>query len=108
MSMTDVKKFIKAVDKDPELQKKMKLAGENYTGDLDDIERIITENVIPFAKEIDFDFSAREYRNFLEEKGSVGKLDEDDLERVVGGQGDTYYINMVVVYLPGVSPKETL
>lgn len=106
MSMADVKKFIKAVDTDRELQKKMKLAGETYEGDPEDIDRIITENVLPFARELGLTFTVQEYKEFLDEKGPSGKLDDDDLERVVGGQGDTYFVNVVIVYLPGVSPKD--
>lgn len=106
MSMTDVKKFIKTVDSDKELQKKMKLAGENYEGDPGDTDRIIRENVLPFARELGLEFTTKEYLDYLDEKGPDGKLDADDLERVVGGQGDTYFINAVIVYLPGVSPKD--
>lgn len=106
MAMTDVKEFIEAVDADQELQHKMRLAGERYQGDPEDIDRIIKENVLPFARELGLHFTEEEYMQFLDGDKSSAKLDEDDLDMVVGGQGDTYFFNIVVVYLPGVSPKQ--
>lgn len=106
MAMADVKKFVKAVDTDTQLQAKMKLAGESYEGDPKDINRIVAENVLPFAKELGFEFTVEEYTGFLDGSKASETLDEDDLDMVVGGQGDTYYISVIAVYLPGVSPKE--
>ena len=56
---------------------------------------LIIENIYgELAKKIGFDISETEFHDYV----SGGELDDDDLDSVAGGKGETYYKDVVVYH----------
>jgi len=82
--MTDqVKEFIKKVNSDQGLYEKFKALLPEDQKD-SDREAIISEKIVPFAKEAGYDLTAEDFK--VDEAAS-GELSDEELEAVAGGGG---------------------
>ena len=106
MSKQDVLNFFERVETDNRLKDRIKvLEGEASGKDADGVSKIIESKLIPLAKDIGFEFTMKDYKNFVEEsknKKSVEtvhgmqSLDLEDLDDVSGGK-----LTAVVSFITG-------
>jgi hypothetical protein len=96
MSKENAIRFMMLIERDEEVKSKYdnimgKLESKNLShGDWDNV---INEELIPFAKELGYEFSPEDMKEL--EKPADGTLSDEELERVVGGRAqfsctDTY------------------
>ncbi|MCR5399500.1 MAG: Nif11-like leader peptide family RiPP precursor [Lachnospiraceae bacterium] len=91
MTQEKVKEFIELVNKDNDLQKKVKAGMDAYTGDKTD-ERAVFESVLaPIAKEAGFDLSYEDMVEVAKSSGD-GELSDEELAAVAGGDGVCFII----------------
>lgn len=83
MTKENAAKFFEVLKSDKELQRKLKLAMETFEGNKNDKEAILTEVIIPTAKNNSFDLTLDELKEYQPENG---ELDDEQLEAVSGGR----------------------
>ncbi len=86
MSKLDVKKFYELAEKDMGLAKKLASLDQEQTleaSDLVNLKEIVSEKIIPLAKEQGFDFTADELLEYANER--YMRLSDDELLDVSGG-----------------------
>lgn len=87
MSVENVQKFFELVKSNEELAQeieKIKNEAQNKAGTVD-YEKIISENVIPMAKERGLEFTLEDFLTYSSSIAPQGELSDDDLLNVSGG-----------------------
>ena len=87
MAQENAKKFMELLNKDEELQKKVKAATEAYTGDKTDEEAVFGAVLSPIAKDAGYEFSFEDMVEIAKSSGQ-GEISDDEAAAVAGG--DTY------------------
>ena len=85
MTNQNVKAFIEALSQDESIQKALKEKEMAYTGIKEDRETFMEAVVIPLAKEVGYEFTLKDLKDFEKGMRPQGELDEDELESVAGG-----------------------
>lgn len=85
----DFKKFIEFAKTDETIQKKLKEAGQNYTGEQTE-EAVFSAIIEPIAREAGFDLSIDDI------KQTVQELNLDEMDQVAGGEGSGGWVCLVV------------
>ncbi len=86
MTLEKVKEFMELINKDEELQKKVKAAAEFYTGDKADEKAVFEAVLAPVAKDKGYDFTYEELAE-LAKRVSDSELSEEELTMAAGGNG---------------------
>jgi pantothenate synthetase len=86
MAQENVKLFQEKLLESEELKAKLKAAGEAYTGDKADAEKIAEAIIIPLAKEAGLPFTVEELKAAEAAMGQEGALNDEELEAVAGGK----------------------
>ncbi len=84
MTLEKVKEFMGLVNKDEELQKKVKEAAKAYTGDKADEKAAFEAVLAPVAKEAGYDFTYEELAELVKNV-SEDELSEAELTAAAGG-----------------------
>lgn len=84
MAQENVREFMEFLNRDEELQKKLKTATEAYTGDKTDEKAVFEAVIVPIAKEAGYEFSFEDVEELAKASG-VDELSEDELAAVAGG-----------------------
>ncbi len=85
MSVENVTLFMEQVKSNDELQRKLNTADKAYNG-VAEMDAIVTDVILPIAKQAGFDFSVEEFLNYQKNTTS-SELTDDELETVAGGWG---------------------
>lgn len=78
--MKDFQQFLKQLQTDEALQKKLEEAGKNYSGEQNE-ENVFNSVILPIAKEAGYDITLEDLK-----KGAT-ELDPDEMAQVEGGGG---------------------
>ena len=89
MAQEKAKKFIEILNKDEELQKKVKAATEAYTGDKTDEKAVFDAVLAPVAKEAGYDFSFEDMIELAKSSGE-GEISDDEAAAVAGGKAGCF------------------
>lgn len=85
MARENVKLFEEALQKDSDLQAKLKEKEAGYTGDREDRGKISEEILLPLAAEYGLPFTLEELKAEEEARQKEGAVSEEELESVSGG-----------------------
>ena len=85
MATENIKAFFDALSQDEALQRALKEKELAYTGMKEYRESVVTEVLIPVAKEAGYGFTLEDLKDFEKGMRPQGELDEEELESVAGG-----------------------
>lgn len=84
MAQENAKKFMELLNRDEELQKKMKAATESFTGDKTDEKAVFDAVVAPIARKAGFEFTLEDLKKPASASGD-DELSEDEAAAAAGG-----------------------
>ena len=84
MAQENAKKFMELLNRDEELQKKMKAATESFAGDKSDEKALFDAVLAPIAKEAGYEFSFEDMEELAKASGD-GELSDDEATAAAGG-----------------------
>ena len=84
MAQENVKKFMELLNRDEELQKKMKAATENFAGDKTDEKAVFDAVFAPVAREAGYEVSFEDMEELAKASGD-DELSEDEAAAAAGG-----------------------
>ena len=85
MTQENAKKFMELLNRDEELQKKMKAAMESFAGDKSDEKALFDAVVAPLAREAGYEFTFEDMNELANASGE-GELSDDEVAAAAGGE----------------------
>lgn len=90
--ITDIRKFEELMKTDAGIQDKLRIAAEEFQGDMSDEKAVFEGILLPVAEESGLSASYEEFQEYMKSltEGTDGELSQDELSQVAGGKNSGY------------------